>query len=1260
MIISTDKTDVPDKGVEKYAPFNAFALQLTEQDEKREAITQAWELPEQDVVTRLFHQAKMSDDQNTKTHHLAHSLASSLRNKKVSTDRASIIQNLLQEYSLSSKEGVALMCLAEALLRIPDDYTRDLLIRDKIMGRNWKAHFGKNRSLFINAATWGLLITGSLVRYNDPKAMSGSLKKIVANGSSLLIRKAMDAAMHIMSGHFVTGETISQALQCASSIERQGFTYTYDMLGEAALTQSDAENYIQRCQNALHEIGQYSAGKDIYSGAEFSLKLSALHPRYSRHQYDRLFDEIYPTLKSLVLLAKSYDVAITIDAEEADRLDISLDLLTRLCNEPELQSWDGIGFVVQAYQKRCAYVIEFLKDLAQKSRRRLRVRLVKGAYWDSEIKRAQIAGLDTYPVFTRKVYSDVSYLACAASLLSAPEWFYPQFATHNAHTLAAVYYLAGETYHPRQYEFQCLHGMGVPLYQEVVGSEKLNRPCRIYAPVGSHETLLPYLVRRLLENGSNSSFVNKIADPAISIDDLVADPVAEVENLARHENAIGLPHPRIPLPKDIYGAGRKNSSGLNLYSEKCLRHLAAILLKSAQTPVNAEPIAAEKSALAPRTPVINPAESRDIIGFVSEATDTDISTSLTAAAKACAGWANVAPAQRAEMLGKAADMMEQRMCELIGVLVREAGKTVTNAIAEIREAVDFLHYYAEQVKSAFSNDTHIPLGVIVCISPWNFPLAIFTGQIAAALATGNTVIAKPAEQTPLIAYLAVKILHEAGIPIDVLQLLPGQGETVGEKLITAASVNGVMFTGSTDVAAIIQRKIATRSDAQGKPIPLIAETGGINAMIVDSSALPEQVINDCIISAFDSAGQRCSALRLLCVQNDVADQMLTALRGAMIEYRMGNPEQIATDIGPVIDADAMRNIESYIDQMKNKGFYVYQASHNAERNNAEKKQGYFITPTLIEIKTIEDLNKEIFGPVLHLLRYDSRQLPELVEKINGLGYGLTFGIHSRIDDTIGGVAKRINVGNLYINRNVVGAVVGVQPFGGEGLSGTGPKAGGPLYVYRLLAQCPADAQIQGLRYTAVSEPEKLDAGYAQRRAHTALLAWSQQHDGKIHQLCQAFKENSASYTNSHLPGPTGEENTYKLLPRKRVLCLAANQQDLLTQLAAVTSVGCRVLWPDSAQNKAAYNSLPDAVKEIVDIVPEATLFTHDFDSVIHHGDAASRQAVCIKVAERKGAIVSVQGLNSGETAIRLERLLIERATCVNTAAAGGNTRLMTL
>lgn len=1259
MAIDIVRDDVMDR--EKVSPFAELSTHWTSRDHKRQAITLVWDQPEQEVVSSLFETLNIPDDIDQKIHQLAYTLASSLRKKKVSKNRESMIQNLLQEYSLSSREGVALMCLAEALLRIPDDDTRDLLIRDKLSGQNWKSHLGKNSSLFINAATWGLLVTGSVVSYGDKHALSNSVNTIIATASSALIRKAMDVAMHVMSEHFVTGETISQALQSITPIEKAGFTYTFDMLGEAALTQRDADNYVQRCLDALHAIGKHSRGKGIYDGTEFSLKLSALHPRYTLHQYERMFSELYPTLKSLVLLAKSYDVPITIDAEEADRLDISLDLLTRLCEEPELQSWDGIGFVVQAYQKRCFSVIDYLKDLARQTQRRLRVRLVKGAYWDSEIKRAQVAGLSAYPVFTRKVYSDVSYLACAKALLSEPTLFYPQFATHNAHSLAAIFYLAGETFTPHQYEFQCLHGMGVPLYREVVGEERLNRPCRIYAPVGSHETLLPYLVRRLLENGSNSSFVNQIADPNVSLDSLVASPINVVSALAKTENQLGLPHPRIPLPRHIYGASRENSRGLNLYSEVCLHELFTTLTHSSQEKIHAQPLTATGSPLGTPIDIINPANPRDIVGTVCEATDIDVAHALAAAQQATHQWSAVAPSDRAEILIRAAELMEQRIGELIGVLVREAGKTYSNAIAEVREAVDFLNYYALQVQQTFENDSHVPLGVVVCISPWNFPLAIFTGQIAAALATGNTVIAKPAEQTPLIAYLAVNILYEAGIPKDVLQMLPGRGETVGEPLIADENVKGVMFTGSTAVALSINQKIAGRLDDAGRPIPLIAETGGINALVVDSSALPEQVIIDCMTSAFDSAGQRCSALRLLCIQNDVAEPLLEALRGTMVEYQMGNPEQLATDIGPVIDEEAMGGIRAHISAMRDKGFPVFQASHTPMSDAADDAHGYFITPALIEINAIEDLKKEVFGPVLHVLRYDSRQLPELVNKINALGYGLTFGIHSRIDRTINKVAENIKVGNVYINRNVVGAVVGVQPFGGEGLSGTGPKAGGPLYLYRLLSQCPADASLQGLRYTAVAGPEAMPTKPGTFNAFTALKAWAeQQQNSELLHCCKTFRENSAGYTVSALPGPTGEDNDYRLLPRERVLGLALNPQDLLIQLAAVASVGGKMLWPDASMNIALYEKLPADVKSAIDIAPASTLYEQPFDAVIHHGNAVSLQNVCAQLAARHGPIVSVQGLSSGDNAIRLERLLIERAVCTNSAAAGGNTRLMTL
>ncbi|MCL2896762.1 trifunctional transcriptional regulator/proline dehydrogenase/L-glutamate gamma-semialdehyde dehydrogenase [Brenneria tiliae] len=1255
-----DKEASVEKGGLAYQAFSGLAAELINQDGKRKLLTQAWDLSEQDAVSALFNQVNAVAEKDRAIHKLAHDLASSLRKKKVAKNRAAIVQNLLQEYSLSSREGIALMCLAEALLRIPDNDTRDLLISDKISGRDWKAHIGKNRPLFVNAASWGLVLTDALVSYNHKPQAAGGLKKIIRIWSPALLRKAMNTVMHVMSEHFVTGETITQALEYSEKIAEQGFTYTYDMLGEAALTQSDAQDYIQRCRNALHEIGKRAVGKGIYSGPEFSLKLSALHPRYTRHQYHRVLNEIYPELKSLVILAKEYNVAITIDAEEAERLDISLDLLTKLCHEPELQSWNGIGFVVQAYQKRCYYVIDFLKTLAKTTGRRLRVRLVKGAYWDSEIKRAQIAGHKTYPVFTRKVYSDISYLACAGSLLSEPELIYPQFATHNAQTLAAVYHIAGDNFQPEQYEFQCLHGMGVPLYQEVVGKAKLDRPCRIYAPVGSHETLLPYLVRRLLENGSNSSFVNKIADLTIPLDDLVASPVHEVENLAQIEHELGLPHPKIPLPRDIYGASRANSAGLNLYDEDCLHHLSHALTASSAEPITVTPLIAAASALSTPKPIINPAESRDIIGQVYDAGDEDIAIALAAAEKSAAGWAAVPPSRRAQILQQAAEIMEQRMGELIGVLVREAGKTYGNAIAEVREAIDFLNYYAGQVNDSFDNQTHTPLGVVVCISPWNFPLAIFTGQVAAALAAGNTVIAKPAEQTPLNGYNAVKILHQAGIPVDVLQLLPGRGETIGQKLIADDRVKGIMFTGSTEVASFIQRQIAGRVDASGRPIPLIAETGGINALIVDSSALPEQVILDSINSAFDSAGQRCSALRLICIQNDVADRLLNALRGAMAEYRMGNPERLSSDIGPVIDAEAMNNINSHIKEMADKGFQVHQRAANLTSDDVAAARGCFIAPTLIEINHLDELQKEVFGPVLHVLRYHSRQLPSLVEKINASGYGLTFGLHSRIDSTIDAVTKNIKAGNIYINRNIVGAVVGVQPFGGEGLSGTGPKAGGPLYLYRLLAAYPADAQLKGLNYTSPSLPEKTAGRTALLAVHTALSSWLEKNEPAVYPLCEQFIKNSASFTISDLPGPTGEANSYRLLPRERVLCLAQNRQDILVQLAAITSIGGKALWPDEPHYLEIYGLLPDAVRQVVDIEPLSGVFARPFDAVIHHGDADSLQKTCRLAAERGGPIVSVQGLKSGETDIRLERLLIERSVSVNTAAAGGNTQLMTI
>ncbi|EKY3243822.1 trifunctional transcriptional regulator/proline dehydrogenase/L-glutamate gamma-semialdehyde dehydrogenase [Cronobacter dublinensis] len=1247
---------------ESHQPFLEFAEQIQPQSVSRAAITAAWRRAETDAVPMLLEQARLPQPVAEKTHQLAWSLAEKLRNQKTASGRAGMVQSLLQEFSLSSQEGVALMCLAEALLRIPDKATRDALIRDKISNGNWHSHIGRSPSLFVNAATWGLLFTGRLVSTHNEASLSRSLNRIIGKSGEPLIRKGVDMAMRLMGEQFVTGETIAEALANARKLEEKGFRYSYDMLGEAALTAADAQAYMVSYQQAIHAIGKASNGRGIYEGPGISIKLSALHPRYSRAQYDRVMEELYPRLKSLTLLARQYDIGINIDAEEADRLEISLDLLEKLCFEPELAGWNGIGFVIQAYQKRCPFVIDYLIDLATRSRRRLMIRLVKGAYWDSEIKRAQMEGLEGYPVYTRKVYTDISYLACAKKLLAVPNLIYPQFATHNAHTLAAIYSLAGQNYYPGQYEFQCLHGMGEPLYEQVVGKitdGKLNRPCRIYAPVGTHETLLAYLVRRLLENGANTSFVNRIADNTLSLDDLVADPVSAVEKLAAQEGRVGLPHPKIPLPQDLYGEGRVNSAGLDLANEHRLASLSSSLLNSALQKWRALPMLENAVEEGELTPVVNPAEPRDIVGYAREASEAEVAQALQSAVNNAPIWFATPPQERAAILERAAVLMEAQTQTLIGILVREAGKTFANAIAEVREAVDFLRYYAGQVRDDFDNETHRPLGPVVCISPWNFPLAIFTGQVAAALAAGNSVLAKPAEQTPLIAAQGIQILLEAGVPQGVVQLLPGRGETVGAQLTGDARVRGVMFTGSTEVATLLQRNIADRLDPQGRPTPLIAETGGLNAMIVDSSALTEQVVVDVVASAFDSAGQRCSALRVLCLQDEIADHTLTMLKGAMAECRMGNPGRLTTDIGPVIDADAKAGIERHIQTMRAKGRKVFQAVRDNSQDAREWQTGTFVTPTLIELESFDEMKKEVFGPVLHVVRYNRNNLAGLIEQINKAGYGLTLGVHTRIDETIAQVTGSAHVGNLYVNRNMVGAVVGVQPFGGEGLSGTGPKAGGPLYLYRLLASRP-EAAVQ-------TTLERHDARYAQdaqvktliTRPHQALTEWAAGRP-ELRALCEHYLTLSQSGVQRTLPGPTGERNTYTLLPRERVLCLADNEQDLLVQLAAVTSAGSRVLWPDESLQRTLAKQLPAAVNAIIDFAKQDVLFSQSFDAVIYHGDSDQLRALCEKVAAREGAIVSVQGFGRGETNLLLERLWLERSLSVNTAAAGGNASLMTI
>jgi RHH-type proline utilization regulon transcriptional repressor/proline dehydrogenase/delta 1-pyrroline-5-carboxylate dehydrogenase len=1240
-------------------PFAALAASLPERSELRRAITASARLPEPEAVAALLPLAELSPGEDAAVAGLARRLVAGLRSRAGGGARENLVQGLLQEFSLSSDEGVALMCLAEALLRIPDMATRDALIRDKIGRGDWRAHVGESDSPFINAATWGLLITGKLVATHDERGLGNALTRVTARMGEPVIRKAVDLGMRLMGKQFVSGETIADALENARSFEAKGFTYSYDMLGEAAMTAADAERYFRSYEQAIDAIGRVAAGRGILAGPGISVKLSALHPRYSFAQRSRVFAELYPKVKALLVQARGYDINLNIDAEETDRVEISLDLLAALCAEPELAGWNGIGYVAQAYGKRCPALIDCLVDLARRTDRRLMVRLVKGAYWDAEVKRAQVDGMDDYPVFTRKVHSDVSYLACARKLLAAPEAVYPQFATHNAQSLASIYHMAG-AWSPGLYEFQCLHGMGEPLYEQVVGptaAGKLGVPCRIYAPVGTHETLLAYLVRRLLENGSNSSFINRIADPEVAVDDLVASPASVVRATARAEGALGLPHPRIPLPRVLFGALRPNSRGMDLADEAALGELASALLASAREPWRAEPTRLAKGESRPGDPVRNPARHADVVGTVVEGDAQDAELALQAAAAGAQRWHETSSAERAACLERAADAMEADMPRLMGLTVREAGKTYANAIAEVREAVDFLRYYAVQARKRVDPATHRPLGPVACISPWNFPLAIFTGQVSAALAAGNSVIAKPAEQTPLIAAQAVRLLHEAGIPKEVLTLLPGRGETVGAQVVGDPRVRGVVFTGSTDVARIIQRTLSARLDARGRPIPLIAETGGQNAMIVDSSALPEQVVADALVSAFDSAGQRCSALRVLCVQEEIADRLIEMLRGAMEELVVGDPERLSTDVGPVIDSGARDMLLAHVEKMRARGLQVHQP---AARATEALPLGTFVAPTLIELSRIDDLEREVFGPILHVLRYRREDLPELVQGINDLGYGLTMGIHSRVDETIDGILARARAGNVYVNRNIVGAVVGVQPFGGEGLSGTGPKAGGPLYLYRLLAQSPADAAIEELR--ALDE-----AGLAATlrryqptlKPFDSLRHWARTAYPDLATHCDRLAAFSPTGAKVLLPGPTGERNTYSVLPRRAIACVASDARDYLSQLAAVLATGGRAVWPISERTRRLAAEMPAAVRDAIDMV-EWWSGNAEFEVVLHHGTREERNAVLARVAARDGPIVAVHCFDPGEEVMGLERLVVERVVSVNTAAAGGNATLMTV
>ncbi|ASG68129.1 bifunctional proline dehydrogenase/L-glutamate gamma-semialdehyde dehydrogenase [Francisella halioticida] len=1025
-------------------------------------ISQYWLINEKKAVTNLVEKAQISSVSKAKVREKTYNLVAQVRKNRL---KKSGIDAFMIEYDLSSEEGIVLMCLAEALLRVPDKYTIDLLIKDKLTSAAWKEHVGMEKHLFVNAATWSLMLTGKIL-----KDSRGSYRKIFQNfvkkSSEPVIRQTMKQAMKIIGKQYVLGEKIEEALKVSQIKVDKGYSYSYDMLGEAAMTMKDAEYYYNQYLHAIKELAKYAVNKEIKKNPGISVKLSALHPRYEVINHQRVHAEIYPKLLELTELAKKYNVGMNIDAEETERLQISLELIERLAHELSLEGFDGVGIVVQAYQKRAPYVLDYLANLAKKTNRRFMVRLVKGAYWDAEIKHAQEQGLEGYPVFTRKYHTDVSYQACVKQLFENHKYIYPQFATHNAQTVAVVMELAGEI---KDFEFQCLHGMGDPLYDNIVGKDDYEEiPCRIYAPVGGHKHLLAYLVRRLLENGANSSFVNRIVDENLPIEELIEDPIKKAI-----DHGCGQ-HPNIPYPKDIV-APRLNSQGYNTNDFAILEKMHNDIEKyTSKNTYKAKPIVSKvKSDKETAKDVINP-NTNEVIGSVINADARMVKKALKNAQSSFESWNNTPAMQRADILERFADLLEKDTNEFIAIAMIEAGKTLSNAIDEVREAVDFCRYYADQARKEFDGPIDLPAlsenlkqiefsgrGAMVCISPWNFPLAIFLGQLTAVLAAGNTVVAKPAEQTSIIAYKAVKLLFKAGLPKDVLQFTPGDGATVGSALVKSPVCKGVIFTGSTEVAAIINQTLANKSS---EIVPFIAETGGQNAMIVDSSSLPEQVTADVMRSAFDSAGQRCSALRILCLQEDIADNYIKMIVGAMKELKIGDSKYIDTDVGPVIDKEAADNLNAYIEQKKNQFKLVYQSQPN---ENTQK--GTFVMPTAFEINKLSDLGKEQFGPVLHILRFKANQLDILIRDINATGYGLTAGVHSRINEVMNYVKNNIKAGNVYVNRNIVGAVVGVQPFGGQGKSGTGPKAGGPFYMHRL-----ANEKLSGVgAVEEVYNPEKI-------------------------------------------------------------------------------------------------------------------------------------------------------------------------------------------
>lgn len=1202
-----------------------FNLAILPQSELRNRISQYYRFDEQTCLKNLTQILDWDSGKESQIKELATKLVTDVRSNRI---KGTGVDALMQEFQLSTQEGIALMCLAESLLRIPDEYTQNKLIRDKIKTGDWKSHT-KGDNFFVNATSWGLLLTGKMVSIDTPDSLTANIAKTVGKWGEPLIRKSTGLAVRYMGNQFVMGESIEEALKAAVAKEAKGYQFSYDMLGEAALTEADAERYMQSYRDAIHAVGTANNGRGVKNGPGISVKLSAIHPRYSRAQRDRVMNELLPRIKELYLLAKHYQIGLFIDAEECDRLEISLDLLESLVMDKDLAGFAGIGFVIQAYQRRAPFVIDYVIDLAKRANNRLMVRLVKGAYWDSEIKKAQVEGQVDYPVYTRKFHTDLSYLACAKKLLAAQTEIYPLFATHNAYSLAAIYVMADG----REFEYQCLFGMGETLYDNVVGADKLNKTCRVYAPVGTHETLLAYLVRRLLENGANSSFVHQLVDPTVPVEGLVVNPL---ELLTKSG---GISNPHFNKPPAIYPDGRKNSLGLDLSDELELARLEKELNAFAGKVYEAKPLLAKhKISRRDTKRMFNPANQSELVGEIQLANAEEIEVAVENAVKAFPVWSTLAPEERAAKVIKYADLLEENYSELLSIMVREAGKTLANGIAEVREAVDFCRYYAAQIKNEFSNDTHQALGPVVAISPWNFPLAIFTGEIVSSLVAGNTVIAKPSAQTNLVAYYAVKLMHKAGIPEDVIQLMVGSGSVIGNQLTKDPRVKAVIFTGSTEVAQTINQNLAAKTDAG----VLIAETGGQNAMIVDSTALPEQVVLDVLSSGFDSAGQRCSALRVLYLQANIADKVIAMLKGAMDDLRVGNPLNLTTDVGPVIDRPAQKVLLDHIEKMKKTARMCYQAPLLPEC-----AEGIFVAPTIFEIGSMKELEREVFGPVIHIIRFAGEDLAKVIADINSSGYGLTQGLHSRLEETAKAVYGNIKAGNIYINRNTVGAVVGVQPFGGEGLSGTGPKAGGPLYTYRLV-NTTASPVLQGnIRYHDFTQLD--DFVYA-----LGQLDLTGEEIVRLNNLARELKAHSPLRRELPLPGPTGEKNFMFFAPRGYLACIAESLYGYCEQVIYALATGNQVIL-----------QIDGVSDQLAKIMSKKSYFAHDVcKAKLVHGLLINRDNS--QLAELRKAFAARDSLlthiieQNPEDRYNSHLMVTERTVSINITATGGNVQLMSI